>query len=121
VTPPGGSAPGDDPTAWARDVRVLHREIRRSNHGDELRWALCDERAEQAGTGRVLHRGVLRHPGICIIVPYLTPDTILLVRQYRYAVDAELWELPAGTLPGREEDGRVHRARDGRGRGVRGA
>jgi ADP-ribose diphosphatase len=108
--PHGVPAPdeGDDGMrTTVRAVTVVHRELRHSSHGNELRWALCDERAEQVGTGRVLHRGVLRHAGICVIVPYLTPDTILLVRQYRYAVDAELWELPAGTLPGREEDGRV--------------
>jgi len=46
---------------------------------------------------------VVRHPGSCVIVPMPDPDHIMLVRQYRYAVDRFLWELPAGSLkPGED-------------------
>ena len=41
------------------------------------------------------------------MVPILPDDRILLVRQYRFPVGGELWELPAGTLEGREEGGRA--------------
>src|SRR5262249_44362241 len=52
-------------------------------------------------------RGVFRHPGICVIVPFVSADEVVLLRQYRFPIDAELWEVPAGTLPGREERGRI--------------
>jgi ADP-ribose pyrophosphatase len=46
---------------------------------------------------------VVRHPASVVLLPMPTPDTIVLVRQYRHPVGAWLWELPAGTLePGED-------------------
>ncbi len=46
---------------------------------------------------------VVRHPGSCVIVAMPDPDHVILVRQYRYPLDAFLWELPAGSLkPGED-------------------
>lgn len=42
-------------------------------------------------------REVVRHPGSVAIVPRDAAGRIVLVRQFRYAVDRELWEVPAGT------------------------
>ncbi len=53
--------------------------------------------------GRRIRREVVRHPGAVLIVGQLEPDRLVLVRNYRIAVDRRLWELPAGTLePGEE-------------------
>lgn len=46
---------------------------------------------------------MIRHPGASAVVPFLdAPDSddprILLIRQYRYAADARLLEIPAGRL-----------------------
>ncbi len=41
---------------------------------------------------------VIKHPGAAAVVPFLDPDTILLVRQYRHAVGGYLLEIPAGKL-----------------------
>ena len=44
---------------------------------------------------------LFRHSGAAAIVPVLTPGAdpeILLIRQYRYAADGEIWEVPAGRL-----------------------
>jgi len=41
---------------------------------------------------------VVRHPGAAAVVPFLDPGTLVLIRQYRYAVEGEIWEIPAGTL-----------------------
>ena len=43
-------------------------------------------------------REVVEHRGAVAIVPMLTNNRVLLVRQYRYAVEKELLEIPAGTL-----------------------
>ena len=41
---------------------------------------------------------VIRHPGAAAIVPVTDRDHVLLIRQYRYAIDAYIWEIPAGTM-----------------------
>ena len=51
-------------------------------------------------TGGIALAGTVRHPGVCVIAPFVDDDHIALMRQYRYAADSELWELPAGTLNG---------------------
>lgn len=47
--------------------------------------------------GRFVKMDIVRHPGSVVLVPMIAPDRVLLVRQYRYAVNQWLWELPAGT------------------------
>ncbi len=42
-------------------------------------------------------REVVRHPGSVAIVPKDGQGRIVLVRQFRYAIARELWEVPAGT------------------------
>ena len=86
-----------------RKVSTEYREVR----GHERRWLVNKEEILDTQTGHVEKRGVMRHPGVCVVAPFLDDDTILLMRQYRYSLDGELWELPAGTLEGREEKGRM--------------
>lgn len=47
-------------------------------------------------SGRSVTRDVVRHAPAVVVLPLLNPKEIILVRQYRYAVDEFLWELPAG-------------------------
>jgi ADP-ribose pyrophosphatase len=89
------------------DVTTEYRDVLTSADGDELRYVVNRERIHDSTTGRILVRSIIRHPGVCVIVPFLPDDRIVLVRQYRYPVGDDLWELPAGTLKGREEAGRV--------------
>jgi ADP-ribose pyrophosphatase len=51
--------------------------------------------------GRELPRELVEHPGAAVVVPRLPDGSVVFVRQYRFAVDEVLLELPAGTL----EDG----------------
>ncbi len=48
--------------------------------------------------GRPITREVVRHPGAVLIVPRLGPERVVLVSNYRIAVEKYLGELPAGTL-----------------------
>ena len=41
---------------------------------------------------------VVRHPGSVVLLPMADPQHLFLVRQYRYAIDRHIWELPAGSL-----------------------
>lgn len=53
--------------------------------------------------GRQALREVVHHHGGACILPYFEDGTILMVRQFRYAMQQELWELPAGKLePGED-------------------
>jgi ADP-ribose pyrophosphatase len=52
---------------------------------------------EVEGPGGSQHeREIVRHQGAVGIVPLHGDGTVTLVRQYRAAVDADLWEIPAG-------------------------
>jgi len=48
------------------------------------------------GPTATLH--VIRHPVSVVLIPLPDPDHVILVRQYRYAIDRWLWELPAGSV-----------------------
>jgi ADP-ribose pyrophosphatase len=48
--------------------------------------------------GKTVEREIVLHPGAAVVVPVVRPGTIVLLRQYRPAVGADLYELPAGTL-----------------------
>ena len=95
-----------DQFEW-QEVETEYRETRKTKHGEELRWLVNREKILNKATGKTTTRGTIRHPGICVIAPFVDDDHIALMRQYRYAADDELWELPAGTLNGREENQRM--------------
>lgn len=48
--------------------------------------------------GRRAELDLLRHPGAAAVVPFLDEETVLLIRQYRFATGGELLEVPAGKL-----------------------
>ncbi len=64
------------------------------------------DEVEEPG-GVTATREIVRHHGSVAALPVTADGKILLVRQYRYAVDEALWELPAGRLDEGEspEDG----------------
>lgn len=62
-------------------------------------------------SGHTVTMEVVRHPGSVVLLPMPVPDRVVLIRQYRYALDRFIWELPAGSLkPG--EDPRLGAARE---------
>lgn len=48
--------------------------------------------------GRVVQRDLIHHAGAACILPVLGDGSIVLIRNYRFAVDEHLYELPAGML-----------------------
>lgn len=48
--------------------------------------------------GRETDLEMVRHPGASAVVPFVTPDEVLLIRQFRYAAGGFILEVPAGTL-----------------------
>ena len=53
--------------------------------------------------GKTATREVVHHHGGACILPYFADGTICMVRQFRYAMQQELWELPAGKLEASED------------------
>jgi ADP-ribose pyrophosphatase len=50
----------------------------------------------EAPDGSTFERDIVRHPGAVSIVPVDDDRGVLMVRQYRAAIDADLLEIPAG-------------------------
>jgi ADP-ribose pyrophosphatase len=48
--------------------------------------------------GREVTVDVVRHRPAAIIVPIPEPGHVILIRQYRYAINRWMWELPAGSV-----------------------
>ena len=46
---------------------------------------------------------VVRHPKSVVLIPVPSPGAVILIRQYRAAVNQWLWELPAGSVDEGEE------------------
>ena len=53
--------------------------------------------------GDSVARDVVVHPGAVVILPLLDEQRLVMIRNYRYTVERELWELPAGTKEPDEE------------------
>ena len=61
------------------------------------------EDAVRLPDGKTAVREYVRHPGAVMIIPLLDDLTVILVRQFRYAVGRHFIEIPAGKMePGEE-------------------
>ena len=47
---------------------------------------------------KTVTRELVLHPGAVVIIPFVDKKRILLLKQFRYASQGDLWEIPAGTL-----------------------
>lgn len=62
-------------------------------------------------SGEEFDRDVVRHPGAVAVVPLHDDGSVTLVRQFRAALEADLWELPAGLrdVEGEPDEGTARR------------
>ena len=60
-------------------------------------------RSVRTADGQELMYEIIHHPGAVVILPMLTDKRCVMIRNFRPAVERELWELPAGTLDGPDE------------------
>lgn len=63
-------------------------------------------------TGGLHDRDIVVHCGAVVVLPLLPGNRCVMIRQWRPAIQRELWELPAGTLDVRGEDPREAAARE---------
>ena len=55
--------------------------------------------------GSLVRRDFFKYPGAAVILPILDDGSIVLIRNYRFAVDEHLYELPAGMIEPGEDPG----------------
>jgi len=48
--------------------------------------------------GRTVELDIVRHPGASAVVPFVSVDEVLLIRQFRHAAGGSILEVPAGKL-----------------------
>ncbi|HPQ45126.1 MAG TPA: NUDIX hydrolase [Syntrophales bacterium] len=72
---------------FAPEGRVIHK-------GSRLELRLVTLPAERGS----VEKEVVVHHGAVVILPFVTDTDIILIRNARFAIGQELWELPAGTL-----------------------
>lgn len=68
--------------------------------GHVFRVTLDEVELENGTTSK---REIVHHHGGACVLPLTDDGRVLLVRQYRYALQEELWELPAGKLEAGED------------------
>jgi len=56
------------------------------------------KRSTKLPNGYTARLELVEHPGAVLIVPFLTRDKVILLRQFRPVINAYIFELPAGTL-----------------------
>lgn len=79
--------------------RIVERQV--VYEGKKVRLEL--HHLEDEESGRRHKREVCVHPGAVVILPFVDEESILLIRNRRYAVGQTLIELPAGTLDKHED------------------
>jgi ADP-ribose pyrophosphatase len=71
------------------------------DHDDDLQrgWPVnvSSERVELPN-GKTLLLDVVRHPGASAVVPFISDDEVLLIRQFRHACGGTIFEVPAGKI-----------------------
>jgi ADP-ribose pyrophosphatase len=81
--------------------KVAHKvESKRIYEGDIVNFRVDTVRLED---GRETIRELVEHNGGVVIACQPTLDEIVLIRQYRYSVDEDLLELPAGRIESGED------------------
>lgn len=55
------------------------------------------ERTQVGRSGKILKRQVVKHPGAVAIAPILPDGRVLLIEQFRVALQRKIFEIPAGT------------------------
>ncbi len=83
-------------TAASATVQVISSRL---VHESPIFRLTTDEIVEPSGVR--VRRDIIRHPGSVVVLALderKSEPSLLLIRQYRYAANQELWEIPAGRI-----------------------
>jgi len=93
-------------TDWARRPW----RTRSSRRVYENPWIRVREDVAEMPDGRTTLYGVVECAGAVGVLPFLDPDTVVLVGQYRYVARGFFWEMPTGALgPGESAEAAAQR------------
>ena len=76
-----------------RNQKIINSKIEYSGEIINVRSDLIE-----LGSGARVKKNIVEHPGSVVIIPKTKDDKILMVSQWRHAVQEELIELPAGHI-----------------------
>jgi ADP-ribose pyrophosphatase len=57
-----------------------------------------EREAVRLPNGQQVELDIVRHPGASAVVPFVSVDEVLLIRQFRHAAGGSILEVPAGKL-----------------------
>jgi ADP-ribose pyrophosphatase len=77
---------------------MAEAERLRSEEAFKGRVFSVDRDRVRMANGREVTLDIVRHPKSVVLIPMPEPGHVVLVRQFRYAVNASLWEAPAGSV-----------------------
>ncbi|MDQ0149179.1 NUDIX hydrolase [Eubacterium multiforme] len=86
--------------------KILNEELK--YEGNFLKFVSIDVELPDGNKG---NRDVIRHPGASAVLAFLDSETVLLVEQFRVALNKVLLEIPAGKLE-KGEDPKVCASRE---------
>jgi ADP-ribose pyrophosphatase len=93
---PGDPALADRDAPGSRCMTVPPWRTRSSRTIYQNPWLRLREDLVELPSGRTTIYGVVS-TGSCVgVLPFLDPDTVVLVRQYRYVAGRHTWEMPTG-------------------------
>jgi ADP-ribose pyrophosphatase len=93
---PGDPALADRDAPGSRCMTVPPWRTRSSRTIYQNPWMRLREDLVELPSGRTTIYGVVS-TGACVgVLPFLDPDTVVLVRQYRYVAGRHTWEMPTG-------------------------
>ena len=75
------------------DEKIIKREI--VFEGDFLK---IENLMVELPDGKIGNRDVVRHPGTVAVLAFIEEDTVIIVKQFRAALNKTLLEIPAGKL-----------------------
>ena len=81
---------------------VIYQEWR----GSELRWVITAEKIHDREAETTFSRSLLRHPGVASVAA-IQDGKLLLIEQFRYTTQTNMWEIPTGTMHGVLQEGRM--------------
>jgi len=79
-------------------VNIIQRKLLKQDRNIQF-----VELTAQLPNGTHTHKTVIDHPGAVVMIPMMDTETVILIRQYRYALAQTVLELPAGTLEPNED------------------
>ena len=92
-----GRLGGDKP----RPYRIIESRLIYQGHIIRL---VKDRFVLNVAKNKVVTRDLVRHPGAVVVVPFVDKNRLLLLKQFRYAAQGDLWEIPAGTREKNEKE-----------------